>query len=241
LRPRLRELATFANVTSLIALFVALGGTSYAALTITGKNVKNSSLTGADIRNSSLTSRDIRDRTLLARDFKAGQLAAGLQGAKGLKGDKGDRGAPGAPGAAGAHGTNGTNGTNGANGSPAFGALLGRGVNVPAGTSFLAPSGQLAANANENNVSSFTPNATMTARDLAVTLSVATGLTDTRTFTVRIGNADTALSCTVPAGNTGCTSTQTVTIPGGSLVSIGSTSTGTPSPTDVRFGWRATG
>jgi hypothetical protein len=98
----------------------------------------------------------------------------------------------------------------------------------------------LAADANENNVSSFTANATMTASDLAVTLTVATGLTDTRTFTVRVGNANTALTCTVPAGNTGCISTKSVTIPGGSLISIGSTSTGTPMPTDVRFGWRAT-
>ena len=105
---------------------------------------------------------------------------------------------------------------------------------------FLAPSGQLAANANENNVSSFTPNATMTASDLAVTLTVAPGLADTRTFTLRVGNANTALTCTVPGGNTGCTSTQSVTIPGGSLISIGSTSTGTPGATDVRFGWRAT-
>jgi hypothetical protein len=118
--------------------------------------------------------------------------------------------------------------------------LLGRGVSVPATTSFLAPSGQLAANANENDVSSFTPNATMTASDLAVTLTVATGLTDTRTFTLRVGNANTALSCTVPAGNVGCTSSGSVTIPPASLISIGSTSTGTPPPTDVRFGWRAT-
>jgi hypothetical protein len=104
----------------------------------------------------------------------------------------------------------------------------------------LAPSGQLAADANENNVSSFTPNADMTASDLAVTLTVATGPADTRTFTLRAGNADTKLTCTVPAGNTGCTSTERVTIPFASLISIGSTSTGTPAPTDVRFGWRAT-
>ena len=152
----------------------------------------------------------------------------GLTGPRGAQGAEGPRGATGAQGA------------RGADGSPAFGALLGRGVNVPAGTSFLAPSGQLTADANENNVSSFTANAAMTARDLAVTLTVATGLTDTRTFTVRVGNANTALSCTVPPGNTGCTSTQTVTIPGGSLISIGSTSTGAPMATDVRFGWRAT-
>ena len=36
----------YSNVISTVALFVALGGTSYAALTVTGKNVRNSSLTG---------------------------------------------------------------------------------------------------------------------------------------------------------------------------------------------------
>ena len=97
-----RRRLTFANVTSLIALFVALGGTSYAALTITGKNVKNSSLTGADIKNSSLSTKDVKNGSLLSQDFKAGQLP---QGPKGDKGDKGDTGLQGPPG---------TNGTNGA-------------------------------------------------------------------------------------------------------------------------------
>ncbi len=38
------------TVVAYLAFFVALGGTSYAALTITGKNVKNSLLTGKDVR-----------------------------------------------------------------------------------------------------------------------------------------------------------------------------------------------
>src|SRR4051794_26826760 len=87
-------------VVALIALFVAMGGTGYAALTVTGKNVKNSSLTGADIKNNSLGSTDVKDGNLLAKDFKAGQLPsgqggqgpAGPQGPKGDKGDKGDTG-----------------------------------------------------------------------------------------------------------------------------------------------------
>ena len=207
---------------ALLALFVALGGTGYAALSlprnsVSSKQIRKGAVRNADIASNAVTGAKVRRRSLDGTDFKTGSLP---------QGSKGDQGAQGPPGAG---------------GSPAFGALLGRGVNVPAGTSFLAPSGQLAANANENNVSSFTPNATMTARDLAVTLTVATGLGDTRTFTLRVGNADTALTCTVPAGNTGCTSSQSVTIPGGSLISIGSTSTGTPTATDVRFGWRATG
>jgi hypothetical protein len=59
---------------ALLALAVALGGTSYAAIVITGKNVRNGSLSGADVRNGSLRSADVRDRSLRSRDFRAGQL-----------------------------------------------------------------------------------------------------------------------------------------------------------------------
>lgn len=212
----MRKLATPspALMIAIAALFVALGGSGYAANHVGGGQ-----------------------HAAAAQKTK---VIRGPRGPRGLRGLPGSRGPQGPRGPQGLRGAKGTPGKPGASGSPAFGAVLGRGVNVPAGTSFLAPSSQLAANANENNVSSFTPNATTTATDLAVTLTVATGLADTRTFTLRVGNANTALSCTVPAGNTGCTSTQSVTIPGGSLISIGSTSTGTPNPTDVRFGWRAT-
>lgn len=78
-----------ATIVAYLALFVALGGSSYAAITITGKNVKNSSLTGKDVKNSSLTTSDVKNRSLLKKDFKPGQLPAGP------KGDKGDRGEPG--------------------------------------------------------------------------------------------------------------------------------------------------
>jgi hypothetical protein len=97
---RLRPHLTFANVISLVALFVALGGTSYAALTITGKNVRNSSLTGRDVKNSSLTTSDVKNRSLLARDFRTGQLPQGAKGdpgAQGPQGPKGDKGDPGTP------------------------------------------------------------------------------------------------------------------------------------------------
>ena len=84
-------------VVAYLALFVALGGSSYAALTITGKNVKNSSLTGKDIKNNSVTGADVKgigtgdvtDHSLLARDFQAGQLPAGPQGGQGATGATG--------------------------------------------------------------------------------------------------------------------------------------------------------
>ena len=98
----MRRHLSYANVTGTLALFIALGGTGYAAVTITGSNVRNSSLTGADVRNSSLTSGDIRNRSLLGIDFKLGQLPTGARGPKGDPGTPGAAGAPGAPGAPGA-------------------------------------------------------------------------------------------------------------------------------------------
>jgi type VI protein secretion system component Hcp len=79
---------TYANVTSTACLFVALGGSAYAA----------TSITGADVKNGSLTSADIKDHTLRARDFKAGQLPRGARGPQGERGPAGERGAAGQPG-----------------------------------------------------------------------------------------------------------------------------------------------
>ena len=89
---------TYANVVASIALFAALGGSSYAALSVTGAQVRDGSLTGRDVRSASLTGRDVRDQSLLARDFKTGQLPAGPKGDPGPQGPKGDPGLPGPQG-----------------------------------------------------------------------------------------------------------------------------------------------
>lgn len=97
---KLRARLSYANVIATLALFVALGGSSYAAIKVTGKNVRDSSLSGRDIKNSTLTSSDVKNRSLLAADFRAGQLPAGpqgpqgAQGPQGIPGVKGDAGAP---------------------------------------------------------------------------------------------------------------------------------------------------
>ena len=56
----MRRRLTYSNVIASIALFVALGGSSYAALTVTGRHVRNGSLTGADVKNRSLGKKDLR-------------------------------------------------------------------------------------------------------------------------------------------------------------------------------------
>lgn len=47
-------------VLSMAALIVALGGTGYAAVTVTGKQIKDSSITGKDVKNKSLTKKDFK-------------------------------------------------------------------------------------------------------------------------------------------------------------------------------------
>jgi hypothetical protein len=53
-----------ANAIAYAALFVALGGTTYAAATIDGSDVKNSSLTGKDVMKDSLKGSDISEKSL---------------------------------------------------------------------------------------------------------------------------------------------------------------------------------
>lgn len=237
-----------ALVVALIALFVALGGTGYAALTLPKNSVGSAQIRKGAVKNRNLaanavTSAKVRRRSLVASDFKRNSLPRGRRGPQGPPGPPGPRGPEGQRGAEGPRGPEGppgAPGAPGASGSPAFGAILGRGLNVETGTWFLAPSGQETSTITEDDVTLFTPNATMTASNLAISLVDAPGTGNSRTFTLRVGHADTAISCTVPEDGTTCTSTGSITIPPASLISIGSTSTGSPPTTDVRFGWRAT-
>ena len=96
---------------ALIALFVALGGTSYATVSaafppnsVGTKQIKDNSVTRAKITHESITSVLVKDGGLLAKDFATGQLPsgptgpAGPVGPQGPKGDKGDTGATGVVG-----------------------------------------------------------------------------------------------------------------------------------------------
>src|SRR4051812_35665586 len=70
-------------VVALMALFIALGGSSYAALKVGSKQIVNNSVRSKDIRNNDVRSTDVRNRSLLKKDFKPGQLPAGPQGPPG--------------------------------------------------------------------------------------------------------------------------------------------------------------
>ena len=53
-----------ALVVAIVALFMALGGTSYAALKITGNNIVNGTLSGVDVDNRSLGGKEMKKNTL---------------------------------------------------------------------------------------------------------------------------------------------------------------------------------
>lgn len=108
---RIRSRLTFANTMSLIAVFIALGGTGYAAV-----NLPRNSVGNRQIRNNAVTGGKVKNGSLQAGDFKAGDLPAGRTGAAGPVGPIGPVGPMGATGAIGETGAKGANGTNGADG-----------------------------------------------------------------------------------------------------------------------------
>ena len=104
-----------AMVISLLALFVALGGTGYAAIvlpanSVGSKQLKKSAVSNKKIAKNAVTTSKVKDGSLLKGDFAAGQLPAG---AAGPAGSAGPAGPTGPTGPAGTNGTNGTNGTDG--------------------------------------------------------------------------------------------------------------------------------
>jgi hypothetical protein len=91
---------TYANVTASLALFVALGGISWAAVAL-----PRNSVGAKQIKTGAVRSAEVKDRALKRRDFARGTLLSGPQGPMGLPGPKGDPGQNGAPGEKGEPGT----------------------------------------------------------------------------------------------------------------------------------------
>jgi hypothetical protein len=180
---------------ALLALFVSLGGTSYAVSKIGSRQITNNSLRSTDLRDNSVQSRDVRDRSLLAKDFKQGQLPAGTKGDTGAQGPKGDTGAQGPQGSAAANLIQGSTGED-----------L---VTVQTSEERFPPSGY---SATEPGVMGgewgVTPNTTTVVRDLVGRLESAPGAgTGGRLF--QIVNLDAnavALSCLVSGTATTCDS-----------------------------------
>ncbi|HEV7398964.1 MAG TPA: hypothetical protein VGN84_01720 [Solirubrobacterales bacterium] len=67
---------TFSNVVAFVALFVALGGSVYAAGKISGAQIKPGSVPGNRIKSKSLTGTQIKPGSLTGTQIKAGSLGA---------------------------------------------------------------------------------------------------------------------------------------------------------------------
>lgn len=124
---------TYANVMSTTAVFLALGGVSYAATALPKNSVgptqiKKNGVTTADIKNNAVTGAKVKNGSLTAADFSgAVAVAAGPKGADGAKGATGATGAAGAAGAKGETGAPGAKGDTGPVGpatGPAGGPFL---------------------------------------------------------------------------------------------------------------------
>ena len=84
---------SYANVIATLALFLALGGSSYAAL-----NLPKASVGGTQLKKNSVSSPKVKRGSLLVSDFKSSERAGlrGPEGPQGLQGPKGDAGPSGA-------------------------------------------------------------------------------------------------------------------------------------------------
>jgi hypothetical protein len=67
---------SYANVVSTLALFVALGGTSYAALHIGSRDIVNNSVRSKDIRDDTIRSFDVRVRAIRPRNIRRDSLGS---------------------------------------------------------------------------------------------------------------------------------------------------------------------
>lgn len=95
-------------VVACVALLVALGGTSVAAVSQLARNsvgpaqLQFGAVTGPKIRTNAVTSAKVANRSLLRTDFAPGQLPAGPTGPQGPAGPTGATGAAGPAGVIGA-------------------------------------------------------------------------------------------------------------------------------------------
>jgi hypothetical protein len=85
-------------IVSIVALIAALGGTAFAAATISGNQLKNNSVKSNKIKNKTLKTKDFSKKTK--------KSLTGAQGPQGPKGDQGPRGPQGLPGNANYTGAN---------------------------------------------------------------------------------------------------------------------------------------
>ena len=207
-RPSRRRLS-FGNVVATLALFIAIGGVSWAATSLPKNSVGKKQL-----KSNAVVSKKVKNGSLAAGDFKGGQLPAGPKGPQGAVGDQGPQGQPGAAGAT-------------------TSVLTGR--TALAADSFFSPSGTSVAGT-EPVVQILSPGVAATAGNLSVRIDASPGPAASRAFTLRVDGADTGVTCTIANAATTCTSAGSVAVPAGSRIALRNDATNGPLPTGAQFG-----
>jgi hypothetical protein len=122
----LRKHLTYANVCASVALFIALGGTGYAAIalprnSVGSRELRPDSVGASELRQDAVNSANVRDGSLGLRDLSGAARTS-------LAGDEGAAGPPGPQGPAGAQGGKGEQGPRGEQGLPGVDAVTMRAV-----------------------------------------------------------------------------------------------------------------
>lgn len=241
MRRRLRR-PTYADVVATLALFIALGGVSYAAVQIPkssvgAKQLKKNAVTAKKIRKNAVNSRKVKDGSLLARDFKPGQLPAGATGPTGPAGPDGSPGETGPTGLTGETGPAGPSGT---------AVVMGRSGPLGMATRYMSPSGSGALALSVAEVAMRSPSIPVEISNLQVWLSSAPGPGNSRRLDV-LANGVMVAGCTVASVAVSCLDDTEATIPPGAELAIRATADdgsfgggggGTAlNPADVQFGY----
>ena len=220
-----------ATVVAYLALFVALGGVSWAAI-----KLPRNSVGAKQIKKGAVRSADVKNGTLKAADLGPDVVRAGPAGAPGERGERGERGETGPAGSPG------DPGSPGAPGSDAASAVFAR-AEVPSdsATYWLAASG-VSVPGFPSEVRLVSPPVAMVARDMRVRLDDAPGDgLRQRTFTLVVNGTDTTLGCTITSNLTTCSdTTAAATVPAGSLIYIKATGVNSPAATTALITWRLT-
>ena len=91
----IRSKLTYANATATLALFVALGGTGYAAITLPRDSVGAEQIRERSVGSSELRSRAVNSRVIRNRSVRLGDISTATRNA--LRGRRGPQGPAGAP------------------------------------------------------------------------------------------------------------------------------------------------
>ena len=230
LRPKL----TFANVMSVLAVFIALSGVGYAAFklpkhSVGSRQIKAGAVTkpklamgavsGSKVLNNSIGTSDLADASVTNSKLADGAVSSAKVAPNSLTGANIDES-----------------------------TLSGIGAGVVTGrmsvSSFVVTGGPptgnssgINANANRGSFEDLSPSVPTAAGDFEFKLTAAPGPGASRDMQFVVGTVPTTV-CTISGSNTSCSGTGPVVIPAGSNIAVQSTPNNTPATADVLFGFR---